>query len=162
MGFSTYTEYTRSDHWRNFKAEYYKTRKKKCGRCGKTKNIQLHHKTYARIGKELPEDVIPLCGRCHGMTHRFVSAGVPLGGAHMLVERKRKKSRRYSYGEVVCWTVDARVRGKSNCEPEQDRKFIVEAKERMPPEGVQSAWHQQYGQKWKLLSFVRIVRSGTD
>ncbi len=38
-------------------------------RCSNKRRLQVHHLTYERLGAELPEDVVVLCGRCHAITH---------------------------------------------------------------------------------------------
>lgn len=38
----------------------------RCEQCGKrSERIQAHHRTYARLFDELPQDLIGLCGGCH-------------------------------------------------------------------------------------------------
>ncbi len=41
----------------------------KCELCGERKGVNLHHKTYAREGHELPEDLAFLCRYCHEAIH---------------------------------------------------------------------------------------------
>ena len=39
---------------------------KRCERCKDSEaNLELHHKTYERLGSELDSDVELLCGACH-------------------------------------------------------------------------------------------------
>jgi 5-methylcytosine-specific restriction endonuclease McrA len=41
----------------------------KCEKCGAAFPLQVHHKTYARLGKEGPNDLIVLCVPCHEEEH---------------------------------------------------------------------------------------------
>lgn len=31
--------------------------------------VQIHHRTYVRLGRELSTDLVPLCDNCHGKAH---------------------------------------------------------------------------------------------
>lgn len=67
-----YREYIQSGEWRA-KANAAKERAGWCCQiCNKHKDtIQLdaHHRTYERLGAELPEDITVLCHDCHGKFH---------------------------------------------------------------------------------------------
>lgn len=64
-------DYLLSDHWHDFKVTYYTAHAKQCAFCQATGRIDLHHKTYARIGHEGEHDVVPLCRLHHEAVHRF-------------------------------------------------------------------------------------------
>ena len=73
MNKDEYIEYLKSEHWKSFKKRYKKAKSPQfCLGCG-NKRIQLHHRTYARLGKERYEDIFPLCGKCHIKLHKFLS-----------------------------------------------------------------------------------------
>ena len=46
-----------------------------CFCCGSASRLALHHLTYDRLGEEIPEDVVTVCGSCHGKIHRLVAKG---------------------------------------------------------------------------------------
>ena len=69
-----YAEYLKSSHWSLFKFNIIAARGMKCERCNSLKDIDLHHRTYRRIGTELPEDVELLCRVCHNREHLVSSA----------------------------------------------------------------------------------------
>jgi hypothetical protein len=69
VGFDSYEEYLRSDHW----AEVHKSYRmsglpQECMACGDYP-FQLHHRSYRRLGHEDLSDVIPLCRSCHYRLH---------------------------------------------------------------------------------------------
>lgn len=73
LGCRTYADYLASDHWRAFKAAYRASgQPQRCIACGRP-DYQLHHRSYRRMGRELLEDVIPLCGDCHTKVHAWHS-----------------------------------------------------------------------------------------
>lgn len=60
-----YYEYIKSAEWKS-KADAAKERAGgKCQICNKAGNLNAHHRTYERLGKELPEDITVLCRDCH-------------------------------------------------------------------------------------------------
>lgn len=65
----TYDEYLASPCWTGRKAAVIRARGYACERCRATSRLELHHKTYARLFHERPEDVQLLCHRCHSTEH---------------------------------------------------------------------------------------------
>lgn len=66
---NTYEEYLKTDWWRKRRLRSFILTGDKCNRCNATTNLQAHHKTYARIGKELDSDLEVLCRFCHLAEH---------------------------------------------------------------------------------------------
>jgi len=61
-----YQRHTRSMKWQRFKRRIRLARGNVCECCGATEcRIEVHHVTYERLGRELPEDVRLLCVACH-------------------------------------------------------------------------------------------------
>lgn len=61
----TYWDYLKTEAWK-LKADAAKRRAKfRCQVCNSKKNLQAHHRTYARLYKERPEDLTVLCAECH-------------------------------------------------------------------------------------------------
>ena len=42
----------------------------RCQQCGATANLEVHHWTYERFGRELMSDLGTLCYDCHRQVHR--------------------------------------------------------------------------------------------
>jgi 5-methylcytosine-specific restriction endonuclease McrA len=71
MVFVSYLEYLTTTAWRT-KAYQAKHRADwRCEYCGR-ENVALetHHQTYARVGRERPDDLIVLCEECHEQIHK--------------------------------------------------------------------------------------------
>jgi hypothetical protein len=65
-----YKQYLNSTHWQKIKTTVYKKRRK-CQICGKSFNLNIHHITYERLGKELLSDLVVLCQSCHYKAHKI-------------------------------------------------------------------------------------------
>jgi hypothetical protein len=65
-----YHQYIQSAEWRA-KADAAKERAgSRCQVCNSPKRpLDAHHRTYERLGEELPEDIIVLCRKCRGLFH---------------------------------------------------------------------------------------------
>lgn len=81
LGYKSYREYLVSDHWLSFKKYFYKnsnriiTMRKNgglhCEFCKCQAKLNLHHKTYERLGNERSTDLIILCDNCHNTIHQM-------------------------------------------------------------------------------------------
>jgi 5-methylcytosine-specific restriction endonuclease McrA len=60
-----YDGYVRGNKWRNMRRDMFRLRGERCERCGYQHELQLHHKTYERLGRELISDLEVLCKGCH-------------------------------------------------------------------------------------------------
>jgi len=98
----TYQQYLASDHWADVKARYKRSKlPQNCYVCGK-QPVELHHRTYKRLGEEKLMDIVPLCRTCHQGTHdRSKETGDSLWEAtrrfrrsHSVYKSQRRKSRR--------------------------------------------------------------------
>jgi 5-methylcytosine-specific restriction endonuclease McrA len=60
-----YQEYIRSPEWRAKRAAAFAHYGRRCQRCGAERDLQIHHRTYARFRRETMGDLEVLCGDCH-------------------------------------------------------------------------------------------------
>lgn len=91
-----YEQYIASPQWAAFKARYFATHARACAVCG-ARQVQLHHLTYARLGYELPSDVVPLCDDHHRAVHDYARAtGSDLEAATYAFIRPRVTATRVS------------------------------------------------------------------
>lgn len=64
-----YHDYLKSPRWRKKAAAARKRAGYRCQLCNREGRLQVHHRTYERLGYELPGDLIALCARCHKLHH---------------------------------------------------------------------------------------------
>jgi hypothetical protein len=70
LGFDSYFHYLNSPHWKEVRKRQIEEVGYEC-ECGSRVRLQLHHKTYARLGQELVQDLQWLCGNCHKRAHKI-------------------------------------------------------------------------------------------
>jgi len=62
--------YLRSPHWRRRRARAVALAGGRCTRCGRpSRRLEVHHRTYARLGRERDRDLEALCPLCHDRRH---------------------------------------------------------------------------------------------
>lgn len=65
----SYKEYLQTDHWKSTRMGALKRARFKCQLCNSKDDLNVHHRTYDRLGGELASDLIVLCRSCHGKFH---------------------------------------------------------------------------------------------
>ncbi len=66
-----YEEYLRTSEWRARRQEALKRAGYCCHLCNSNESpLEVHHRTYERLGAEAPEDLYVLCDSCHQWYHR--------------------------------------------------------------------------------------------
>ncbi len=66
-----YEEYLRTPEWRARRQEALKRAQYRCQLCNTNQSpLEVHHRTYERLGAEVPEDLFVLCYSCHQWYHR--------------------------------------------------------------------------------------------
>lgn len=61
--------YLKSEHWKLLKRVTLQSQGRICCKCGALKKLQIHHKTYVRLWKELQSDLMVVCVDCHKKIH---------------------------------------------------------------------------------------------
>jgi 5-methylcytosine-specific restriction endonuclease McrA len=79
-----YAEYLQSDLWARVRTAALRRAGYRCSACGASRNLEVHHRTYERLGGEAWADLVVLCHGCHlaadrrrevmGMTRRLKAA----------------------------------------------------------------------------------------
>lgn len=90
LGYSTYDEYLRSDHWKAVKKTWFYSKcfkKMECSviDCDEVYGLDLHHKHYYNFGKEQNGDLVLVCQKHHAQIHKIESLGVKLTKATSMV-----------------------------------------------------------------------------
>jgi phage terminase large subunit GpA-like protein len=67
----SYRQYMQSEQWARVKAAYYARHRQQCRACGSKQHIDLHHRSYDRMGYETDRDLVPLCESCHAVVHQL-------------------------------------------------------------------------------------------
>lgn len=83
-----YRHYLSSSDWSNLRKAVI-ARDKSCRLCASAKSLNVHHRTYARVGDEDLDDLTLLCRRCHERHHD--SAWVPAAKPKRPRKKKPKK-----------------------------------------------------------------------
>lgn len=67
-----YSTYLRSDAWRELRARVIRRAGAACEQCGRgfLTPLDVHHRTYRRIGAEQEADLLALCRACHAQADK--------------------------------------------------------------------------------------------
>lgn len=85
-----YLEYLQSTKWHNKRLQTLKLTNYKCIKCT-GKATEVHHLSYANLGKEKPgRDIVPLCTKCHNRCHFKKHWDNPKGREKMAKELQAK------------------------------------------------------------------------
>lgn len=88
--------YLRSEHWRETRLAALERAEHRCQVCNRTERLDVHHRTYERIGEERPADLTVLCRRCHDLFHGNAKVNDTRSGKPRMTKaerRARKKAR---------------------------------------------------------------------
>lgn len=69
MNADEYRAYLRSPWWRHLRDFTLEDRGHRCEACGSAHRLEVHHRSYERLGAELPEHLVVLCRHCHELVH---------------------------------------------------------------------------------------------
>ena len=68
-----YYDYLKSDRWEIKRGKVLKRANNKCEICKMKRAYQVHHKTYKRVFRERPSDLLATCGVCHRAEHNLLT-----------------------------------------------------------------------------------------
>ncbi len=71
---SKYDAYMASEAWQKKRKRALARAGYECACCGSSDDLQVHHKTYVRLGKERDNDLLVLCKPCHRKAHGIEGA----------------------------------------------------------------------------------------
>lgn len=64
-----YREYLKTKHWKQTRRKRIRKSRYRCDRCGARGRLQVHHKHYRSLGREVMVDLETLCVPCHQGKH---------------------------------------------------------------------------------------------
>lgn len=67
-----YREYLLSEHWQKLRKKRLSNANRTCYACGSRERLDVHHRTYKRVGREHLSDLIILCRDCHEAVHKMM------------------------------------------------------------------------------------------
>ena len=70
-----YQDYMQSPEWKSKREKVLIFWGRRCALCNSPTRVEVHHRTYDRMGQELLTDLIPLCFECHDRHHGFMRRG---------------------------------------------------------------------------------------
>lgn len=66
-----YLTYLESGHWKSLRRQAFERDGFKCARCGSTKRLQGHHRTYRKDLRSCTvDDIETICETCHSKHHK--------------------------------------------------------------------------------------------
>lgn len=65
----SYHEYLKSKQWQEIRRVKLRDAMYQCSKCPSTERLEVHHKTYERLGYESMRDLEVLCHECHAEIH---------------------------------------------------------------------------------------------
>jgi hypothetical protein len=69
---SGYEEYLQTPYWKRRREDKLRAVGRTCQLCNRgSVTLDVHHRTYERLGNELDEDLTVLCRDCHSIYHRL-------------------------------------------------------------------------------------------
>jgi hypothetical protein len=70
MTSAEYQAYMKSDAWREKRVQVIRRAKGVCERCKRWAIVNVHHLSYARLGREPLSDLLGVCSQCHKELHK--------------------------------------------------------------------------------------------
>lgn len=64
-----YLRYMLSPEWKALRQKRLERDGYQCQHCGHKRHLEIHHTTYARLGRERLSDLLTLCHFCHSDHH---------------------------------------------------------------------------------------------
>lgn len=75
MSKAEYLAYLRSSRWKEIRTDRLKAANYSCALSARHRSqLEVHHRTYDRVGCENAEDLVVLCARCHRRFHDLLPA----------------------------------------------------------------------------------------
>lgn len=162
-GYNDYDDYLRSPAWAHTRRRYRDNCPWVC-LCGSDKRLQLHHKTYKRLGAERLSDLQVLCDRCHSLVHQLQREGLIDIGLIGFFDLRRVVANRIERDEQqrrarqdIQAAKKARVADKFERRAEQDRRIA----ERIARGGLTNKQRKALRRQVALVRRQRLLERGS-
>ena len=96
-----YAAYITSEHWGRVKARYRKSKFPQCCVVCDRPDVDLHHRTYKRLGHEWLQDLQPLCRDHHKAVHDMMRTSSRKGRLWGAVKRYLKSQKKSLQRETL-------------------------------------------------------------
>lgn len=83
-----YHAYLQSSAWRARRNRRLQMAQWRCEACQGRRDLEVHHLTYARIGREWDQDLRVLCHACHNAEHQYRMGQHPIGRVYLKLIRR--------------------------------------------------------------------------
>lgn len=100
-----YDAYIASDAWRENRKPALEYAEHRCQVCNADKHLDVHHRTYERLGNEKPGDLTVLCRSCHEIFH---------DSGRRLAKPKAETREIYGQNVTIKWMPGKRRKVKSH------------------------------------------------
>jgi 5-methylcytosine-specific restriction endonuclease McrA len=84
MNKKEYAAYLKTELWQARRKYFLDFWDGRCALCNSAEDVQVHHRTYERLGTEALTDCLVLCDRCHTLHTNFT--GHFLSGVYQAVQ----------------------------------------------------------------------------
>ncbi|MHA2279334.1 MAG: hypothetical protein ACXAC5_00375 [Promethearchaeota archaeon] len=89
-----YKDYIKSPEWENRKTQFKSRHPKRCFVCNSSRQVELHHLSYIRLGNETDEDLCWLCLPHHVEVHNLIRKSSTIHAqAHWVIKKRFNKKR---------------------------------------------------------------------
>lgn len=78
-----YEGYLNTEHWHTMRRLALDAAEERCQLCYSPQRLQVHHRTYERLGRERLADLTVLCDSCHEAFHRIVGIKQAMQGVDL-------------------------------------------------------------------------------
>ncbi len=81
-----YADYLASPKWKAYAERIKEWWEYRCAICDTDGHLEVHHRTYERLGNETTNDCIPLCKRCHKVADNRRQQEAQKGNGQMIFD----------------------------------------------------------------------------
>jgi CRP-like cAMP-binding protein len=130
--------YLRSDHWGETRAAALERAEHRCQACNGQNTLDVHHRTYERIGHELAADLTVLCRACHEAIHGTPDDDEALDDHFKAIAEGRRQVL------LILIAIRPRTRGDLDRQVCWSRSIVSSALSRLEKRGL----IEQNGKRW--------------